>query len=302
MSNEVIHIKSISELHRALGLEPPQHPLITLIDVQSVNLPEMDPDQRMIADYYMISMKDGNCGMQYGRNYYDFEEGVLVFTAPNQVISGGGENTVTKGWMLFFHPDLIRGSNLGANMSKYSFFSYDVHEALHLSQKEQNMMDSMVERIEYEYQQNIDGHTQDLLVSHLELVLNYSLRFYERQFHTRKKQNVDVLTKVETLLTGYYKQEKQFDHGVPSIHYLAENVHLSPNYLSDLLKKETGRNAKDHISHFVVERAKNQLLNTNDAVGEIAYNLGFNYPHYFSRMFKQRTGLTPQKYRERSMN
>ena len=204
--------------------------------------------------------------------------------------------------MLFFHPDLIRGSSLGKNMDKYAFFSYDVHEALHLSHKEQEMLNDMASKIEYEVSLNIDGHTQDLLVSHLELLLNYCLRFYERQFHTRKKHNVDVLTKVEMLLQEYYRENKQSEQGTPTIQYLADGVNLSANYLSDLLKKETGSNAKEHVNAFIIDRAKNLLLNSNSNISEIAYDLGFNYPHYFSRMFKQKTGLTPHKYREHNLN
>lgn len=302
MANDIIHIQSISQLHQALGFEKPQHPLISVIDASKFPQEHKKAGVRITADYYMIALKDSDCGMQYGRNYYDFEEGVLVFTGPNQVVSSSGEASASTGWMLFFHPDLIRNSNLGKNIDNYSFFSYDVHEALHLSQKEENILNDIVSKIEYEYQQNIDAHSQTLFVSHLELLLNYCLRFYERQFHTRKKQNVDVLSQVESLLKGYYETHQQAEHGTPTIQYLAEKVNLSANYLSDLLKKETGKNAKEHINLFVVEKAKTILLNSNDNVSEIAFNLGFNYPHYFSRMFKQHTGMTPKAYRDSRVN
>lgn len=302
MSDEIFKIHSISQLHKGMGFPPPLHPLISVIDLKDVAMPEELLGQRFSADYYMISMKDHSCGLQYGRNYYDFEEGVLYFTAPNQVMSVDKNEGSPDGWMLFFHPDLIRGSNLGMNISKYSFFSYDVHEALHLSQKEEGLLNDMVEKIRYELNQNIDGHSQGLFVSSLELLLNYSMRFYERQFHTRKKQNVDILTKVESLLQGYYDGNHQLETGTPHIQFIADQVNLSPNYLSDLLKKETGKNAKEHINSFVVERAKTLLLSSNSNVSSVAFDLGFNYPHYFSRMFKQHTGMTPKQYRERDLN
>ncbi len=317
MANDIIHIQSISQLHKALGFEKPQHPLITVIDVEKWNVPPEIKKMRTSADFYSVMLKDTDCGLQYGRNYYDFEEGVLIFTGPNQVVSSTGDSETTddsensrdsgtpgnaKGWMLFFHPDLIRNSQLGKNIDNYSFFSYEVHEALHLSQKEKDILNDIVAKIEYEYNQNIDAHSQTLFVSHLELLLNYCLRFYERQFHTRKKQNIDVLSQVESLLKGYYESNQQTEHGTPTIQYLAENVNLSANYLSDLLKKETGKNAKEHINLFVVEKAKTLLLNSNDNVSEVAFNLGFNYPHYFSRMFKQHTGLTPKAYRDSRVN
>ena len=299
---EIFRIESISQLHRGIGADPPQHPLISVIDVLEMHAPEEMKGKKFTSDLYMIAMKDGSCGMRYGRNYYDFEEGVLTFTAPNQVMMAEGPSNVKSGWMLFFHPDLVRNSNLGQNLHKYSFFSYDVHEALHLSKKEEDLLNGMVERIQYEYDQNIDNHSQGLFVSHLELLLNYCMRFYERQFTTRKKHNTDVLTQVETLLQDYYDAGRQLKDGTPSIQYLADGVHLSANYLSDLLKKETGRNAKEHVNTFVVEKAKTLLLNTTGNISEIAYDLGFNYPHYFSRMFKQRTGMTPQAYRETGLN
>lgn len=304
MADDIYRIRSISQLHRELGLDPPLHPLITLIDVKHLHSKHAQKmaGQRFATDFYSVSLKDGSCGMLYGRNHYDFEEGVLSLFAPKQVFTSTGEpGTFANGWMLQFHPDLIRGTSLDAQMDQYSFFSYDVHEALHLSKREQDLLLDLAEKIKDEYSQNIDRHTQGLLVSHLELLLNYCVRFYERQFHTRKKQNVDVVTKVEQLLHDYYQAGKQLDQGTPSIQYLADGVHLSANYLSDLLKKETGRNAKDHVNAFVVDKAKSRLLGSKDAVSEIAFSLGFNYPHYFSRLFKRKTGLTPQQYREQNI-
>jgi len=300
MTSEIIEIKTISQLHKMLDHEKPQHPLISLLDVSKLHTPAELLNVRLTSDLYAIMLKDADCGIQYGRNTYDFEEGVLVFFAPHQVVTSTIEVQSASGWMLFFHPDLIRKAPLGKSINRYSFFSYEVHEALHLSKKEEDILNDCVEKIEYEYSQNIDGHTQNLLVSNLELLLNYCNRFYERQFHTRTNHHKDIVSKVEQLLKDYFDQNRQAEAGAPSVQYLAEQVNLSPNYLGDLLKKETGRNTKDHINDYMVEKAKTALLGSGSSISEIAYGLGFNYPHYFSRLFKQKTGLTPQQYRETS--
>lgn len=302
MAEEILKIKSISELHRKLGFEKPNHPLISLIDVSKLRITKDMINVKTAANLYYIGMKSADCGIHYGRNDYDFEEGVLAFHGPNQVFYATSEKEFDKehGWMLFFHPDLIRGTPLGENIENYTFFSYDVHEALHLSEKEKLTLNDCVHKIREEYNERIDNHSQRVMVSSLELLLNYCMRFYERQFNTRTARNKDVVTHVEDILKEYHHSGQLVNYGPPSVHYLAEKVNLSHNYLSDLLKKETGRSAKDHVNDFLVEKAKNLLLGTEDSVAEIAYSLGFNYPHYFSRMFKSKTGLTPQKYRELS--
>ncbi|MCJ8163365.1 helix-turn-helix transcriptional regulator [Pontibacter sp. E15-1] len=300
MAEEIIRINTISQLHEMLGYEKPKHPLVSIIDVSKLQItPEMI-GLRLSANLYSVALKSGSCGMRYGRNYYDFEEGVLVFTGPNQVVTAT-ENSAQdagQGWMLFFHPDLIRTSALGEHIEEYTFFSYDAHEALHLSEQEKKTLTDLVANIRQEYDQRIDNHSQRVIVSGLELLLNYCARFYERQFNTRTTQNKDIVSQVDRLLKSYFAADLMAESGTPTIHYLAEKVHLSPNYLSDLLKKETGRSAKDHINDFLVDKAKYLLLNSNDTVSEIAYRLGFNYPHYFSRLFKTKTGHTPQSYRE----
>jgi AraC-like DNA-binding protein len=301
--HDILHVETISEMTKALGLEEPKHPLIYVVDASKLQAPQELKQNRFTFGYYSVFMKDGSCGMQYGRNRYDFDEGVLSFIAPNQVVSfNGEENNVVAGWGLYFHPCLIRKSSLGKSIDNYSFFSYDVHEALHLSRKEEEIMNDCIRKIEFELEQNIDAHSQKLLISNLELLLNYCNRFYERQFHTRADHHKDVFTKVDELIKDYYEQSMQLQLGTPTIPYLASLVNLSPNYLSDLLKKETGTNAKEHINDFVINRAKNTLLNSDATVSEIAYDLGFNYPHYFSRMFKQKTGQTPQEYRDLNLN
>lgn len=302
MSENIIHFNSLSQLFKAMGMEPPLHPLIGILEFGKFDAPEAMFHQKMSADFYVISLKDGDCGMLYGRNYYDFEEGVLTFMGPNQVMTYEEKEVSKSGWMLLFHPDLIRQSALGQNIKNYNFFSYDVYEALHLSQKEEDILKDIIAKIQFELDQNIDKHSNQLLVSNIELMLNYCNRFYERQFETRSHKHSDVVTRVEQLIEAYYDQNKQLEFGSPSIQYFAEKVNLSANYLSDLLKKETGRNTKEHINDHVVDLAKTRLLNSEASVSEIAYDLGFNYPHYFSRMFKKSTGQTPQKYRELNFN
>ncbi|MDB3907134.1 AraC family transcriptional regulator [Crocinitomicaceae bacterium] len=302
MSDQIIHITNLSQAHEVMGIDPPKHPLISIIHWEDLTPPKEKTLVRYMSDFYTVMLKDADCGLQYGRNYYDFNEGLLTFMGPKQVFSTTNENFSATGWMLAFHPDLIRTSNLGKIISNYSFFSYDVHEALHLSDKEEDILNDCISKMEFELEQNIDAHSKNLLVSNIELLLNYCNRFYERQFHTRADSHSDVVTSVERLIKDYYDEGKQLKEGTPSIQYLANKVNLSANYLSDLLKKETGRNTKEHINNFVVDRAKTILLNSEDNVSEIAYDLGFNYPHYFSRMFKKDTGMTPQKYREQNLN
>lgn len=303
MSEKIHHIQSISQLHAAIGFEKPTHPLISIINVGEWEISDEWLGQRIKTDLYSIALKDASCAMDYGRHTYDFNEGVLIFTAPNQVVGIQKEQQKGEisGWMIFFHPDLIRNTPLGKQIEDYGFFDYAVHEALHLSDAEQNTLNECVKLIEAEIGERIDNHSQRVIVSTLELLLNYSLRYYERQFNTRAAQNTDVVTQFEKLLKDYYKQGRFSEDGVPSIEFFADTIHLSPNYLSDLLKKETGMSAKDHINHFIVEKAKTLLLSESDSISGVAYQLGFNYPHYFSRLFKSKTGMTPNDYRNKSL-
>lgn len=299
MSDELLRVKSITQLHELMGFDKPRHPLITVIDAAKLKIDADKVGQRLSSDFYMISLKDRSCGIEYGRNSFDFAEGVMVFTAPGQV------STITEpiregdiqGWMMYFHPNLIRGTHLGEIIDEFSFFTYDVFEALHLSEEEEQTVMAVVQQIKQEYQQRIDNHSQRVIVSNLELLLNYCLRFYERQFNTRSSQNKDVVAQFERNLKAYFKEEKQLLNGLPAIQYFADKAHLSQHYFSDLLKKETGRSPKDHINDYVVEKAKDLLLRGEQPVSEIAYDLGFNYPHYFTRLFKSRTGQTPVQYR-----
>ncbi|MDF1697932.1 MAG: helix-turn-helix transcriptional regulator [Saprospiraceae bacterium] len=300
MSKEVIHSKSIHELLLAMGLEKPAHPLIAIIDTEKLSYGYETVGKRFSSDLYCIALKDSSCGLDYGRNSYDFDDGVLIFTAPDQILSVNKPQQLNqvKGWMLYFHPDLIRKTNLGEKIDSYNFFNYNVHEALHLSEKEQAILTQIVELIKTEIKERIDNHSQQVLVSNIELLLNYSVRFYERQFNTRSASSLDIVAKVELLLKEYYQENDLIEKGQPTIQYLADQCHISPSYLSDLLAKETGRSAKAHINDFLVEKAKTLLLRSTDSISGIAYTLGFNYPHYFGRLFKQKTGKTPHEYRQ----
>ncbi len=295
----VYKVESISELHNLLGLPKPQHPLITLIDASNIQVTEEEVGSKVIYDFYMVSLKDKSCGVEYGRNSFDFDEGVMVFSSPGQVYTPTKpiQKGEIQGWMLYFHPDLIRNTNLGAIINEFSFFNYDVIEALHLSEGEESIIDAAIKNIKSEYAQRIDNHSQRVIVSNLELLLNYCLRFYERQFNTRTHQSKDIIAQFERELIKYFKTEQHLESGLPRIEQFSKTAHLSQHYFSDLIKKETGRNPKDHINHFVIEKAKNLLIGTEQSISEIAYGLGFNYPHYFTRLFKSKTGHTPMEYR-----
>ena len=295
----VYKIQSISQLHNLLGFPKPRHPLISIIDASKIQVPEEEVGSKVIYNFYMISLKDKSCGVEYGRNSFDFDEGVMVFSAPGQVYSPTKsiQKDQIQGWMLYFHPDLIRNTNLGSIIDEFSFFNYDVIEALHLSDEEETIIDATVNNIISEYSQRIDNHSQRVIVSNLELLLNYCLRFYERQFNTRSNQSKDVIAQFEKELKKYFKTEQHLELGLPNIQYFSKIAHLSQHYFSDLIKKETGRKPKDHINDFVIEKAKNMLLGTEQTISEIAYELGFNYPHYFTRLFKSKTGKTPVEYR-----
>lgn len=295
----IISIKSISDINNFVQHRT-NHPLVTIIDFSKMD-EMMEEGTRISCDFYSIMFKNYCANhMKYGRQSYDFQEGSLVCIAPKQVVTMDAEIEKKEdimGWGLFFHPDLLRGTSLGTKMKDYTFFSYETSEALHLSDKEKQILYDCVQKIETELRENIDNHSQTLIVSNIELLLNYCQRYYGRQFITRKNFNRDLLSQIESVLREYFNSEDLKQGGLPSVSYLADKVNLSPNYLSDLLKKETGMNAKDHIHHHLIEEAKNILLGTNKSISEIAYELGFEYPQYFSKLFKQKTGNTPQEFR-----
>lgn len=302
MMSTTFEINSISQAHQALGLPAPKHPLVSVIRTAEFR-PTIDFNGlKVVNNVYQIILKDSGCGnLTYGKNSYDYEEGTLVFTAPGQVTIFEGEmpaqNAVDNGWTLVFHPDLIRKSNLADKIDSYSFFNYEVHEALHLSAEERKTIEELLDKIVKEYSQNLDKHSQKLIIANIELLLDYCTRFYDRQFYTRTNINVDFVSKFEKLLKTYYDTNKVNELGLPNVQYLAQQLNFSSNYLSDLLKKETGKTAQEHIHLFVINKAKNSLLNSNSSISEIGYALGFEYPQHFSSLFKSKTGYSPSEYR-----
>lgn len=273
------------------------HPLVSVIDFSKV--PGIRR-ARMIYGFYAVFLKEVKCGdLQYGRNYYDYQEGTMVFTGPGQVVGveDNGEVLVPKGWALLFHPDLIRGTTLGRNIKNYNFFSYEVYEALHLSEQERQIVIDCLKNIELELHRGIDKHSKMLIVSNIELLLNYCLRFYDRQFITRENVNKDTLSKFEKILNDYFLSDKPQEIGLPSVQYCAEQLHLSANYLGDLIKKETGKSAQEHIQLMLIDMAKEKVMDTSKSISEIAYELGFKYPQHFTRLFKKCVGTSPNEYR-----
>jgi AraC family transcriptional regulator, transcriptional activator of pobA len=300
MKKEEIKVKiinSVSELHRLLSLPKPSHPLITLINHKEVSKIENPENKRIVLNFYNISIKRSFQGqMKYGKNHYDFDEGTMSFVSPSQIIAIEEDEDRNKdGWSLLFHPDLIRNYNLGKSIKNYGFFSYEVNEALHLSEKEELIVESLVRNIENEYQSNIDVFSQDVIVSNLELLLNYCNRFYNRQFVTRKQASNDLLTKFEINLEEYFNNNQK--SGLPSVNKLAEELNVSASYLSDMLRTVTGQNTQQHIHAKLIEKAKEILTTTNLSVSEIAFELGFEHSQSFNKLFKSKTNFSPLEFR-----
>lgn len=299
MMKPILHLQGIPDIDAFMEYKT-RHPLVEVVDFSKVD-EHMTEGMRVSCDFYIVMFKNYCANkLRYGRQTYDFQDGSLMCVAPKQVITMDSEIEQREdmmGWGLFFHPDLIRGTSLGGKMKEYSFFSYETQEALHLSDKEKQVLYDIVQKINAELSENIDRHSQALIVSNIELLLNYCTRYYDRQFITRKAPHSDILSKVEGVLTTYFQSEDLPEKGLPTVKYLADQVHLSSNYLSDLLKRETGMNAQDRIHYYLIEEAKSLLLNTNKTVGELAFALGFEYPQYFSRLFKSKTGMTPLAFR-----
>jgi AraC-like DNA-binding protein len=297
MPDKYIDLQSISDLHKLVKYTAPKHPLVGVIDHTDFYANLLPEDAFYRFGFYIISCKKSEGLLKYGKGYYDFNEGSLVFTAPGQVIAPGPDVMVDEGWALFIHPDLIHGTDLGKKIHQYSFFNYEVNEALHISEEEKLIIQDCVAKIKREYSQNIDKHSQGLIVSNIELLLNYCSRFYERQFYTRAKVNSDVVQLFEKLLKDYFSQGTLIEKGLPSVKYFASRLNLSPNYLSDLLNKITGKTTQEHIHLELVDKAKSLLGGTNNSISEIAYGLGFEHPSHFTKMFKSKTGKSPSDYR-----
>lgn len=255
---------------------------------------------RFSSDLYTIMYKDKISGsIGYGRNSYDYQEATMIFASPGQVFTSPKKEDLEgkEGWTLLFHPDLLLKSSLLNKMDSFTYFSYEVTEALHLSRKEEAFIFQIIDQIKSEYSQNLDRHSQNLILSNLELLLNHCMRYYDRQFLTRKNLNSDIVVQFESELKGYFNSQVLNEKGLPMVTYFGNQLNMSSNYLSDLLKKETGKSIKEHIDGYVIKKAKNILLNSNQSISEIAFNLGFDYPQSFTRMFKKKTGFSPADYR-----
>lgn len=297
---QVLKFDTVGE-YNALNNHETLHPLVSVIDFSKAK-PRSWGSKRVKINYglYCIFLKDVKCGdLKYGCSYYDYQEGTLVFVSPGQVmeIETDGEVYQPKGHSLVFHPDLIHGTSLGKHIQDYTFFGYQSNEALHLSEKERQIVMDCLSKIEFELQQSVDKHSKKLIVANIELFLNYCNRFYDRQFITRETVNQGSLEKFENILNDYFLSDQPQNIGIPSVAYCADQLHLSPNYFGDLIKKETGKTAQEYIQNKIINVAKEKVSGTDKTVNEIAYELGFKYPQHFSRFFKQHVGHTPKEYR-----
>lgn len=293
---QIVKLDHIYQYNDRVNVET-LHPLIGIIDFSKC--PPMQ-HSRLLLGFYAIFLKEVKCGdIHYGRNYYDYQEGTLVFIAPGQVIGieSNGVYSQPKGMALIFHPDLIRGTSLGRTIKNYSFFSYDSYEALHLSEQEKSIVIDCLNNIETELKHGIDKHSKTLIISNIELLLNYSTRFYDRQFITRENVNKDILVRFERVMDEYLQSDKPLDIGLPSVQYCADQLHLSANYFGDLIKKETGISAQEHLQSKLMEAAKEKVFDTSKSISEISYELGFKYPQHFSRWFKNSIGTSPNQFR-----
>lgn len=292
----IIRVDTIGQFN-VLNNNETLHPLVNIVDMSKA---DKRLNRRVNYGFYTVFLKEIKCGdLKYGCNYYDYEEGTLVFIGPGQVVGedNNGEYYQPKGVALVFHPDLIRGTSMGRHIQDYTFFSYDVHEALHLSESERKIIIDCFEKIRYELEHAIDKHSKTLIVSNIELFLNYCQRFYDRQFITRDLAHKGVLERFENLLESYWNSDKPLTIGLPSVGYCADQLNLSANYFGDLIKKETGKSAQEYIQSKVIDVAKEKIFDTSKSLSEIAYGLGFKYPQHFTRLFKQRVGYSPIEYR-----
>jgi len=295
--NTPYKFESLSEVHLMYGLPKPVHPLISLIDTSKFEFQADNLPGSHISNFFKISYKHNLHGkIKYGQDYYDFDEGGLFFVSPNQVSANSDNNGDHSGYTLLIHPDFLLTYPIAKKIKQYGFFSYSANEALHLSNIEKTTIISIFKIIEEELNSRIDDFSQDV-ISQIELLLNYSNRFYKRQFITRKAVNCDLLQKLEEMLDDYFNTDKALSHGMPSVQYMAEHLNISPGYLSDMLRSLTGQNAQQHIHNKLIEKAKEKLSTTNLTVSEIAYDLGFEHPQSFSKLFKTKTNLSPLEFR-----
>ena len=299
--NKIVKFNTITE-YNVFNNNETLHPLISVIDFSKADERSWEGEKtvRIYYGFYCIFLKDIKCGdLRYGCDYYDYQEGTLVFVAPGQVmeVETDGKVYQPKGHALVFHPDLIHGTSLFKSINDYNFFSYNANEALHLSERERQIVLDSFSKIQLELQLGVDKHSKKLIASNIELFLNYCERFYDRQFITRENVNKGILEKFEEVLNSYFTTDKPNTIGLPSVAYCADELHLSANYFGDLIKKETGKSAQEYIQNKIIDVAKDKILVDHLTVNEIAYQLGFKYPQHFSRLFKQRVGYTPNEYR-----
>lgn len=291
-------IQSITEIHRLMGLPKPCHPLIGIVDLAGL---KNDYDiQSVLFDLYVVSLKRGCDKLHYGQQKYDFDEGLMAFLSPGQILRGeeNGVPSKVEGWMLFIHPDFLWGTSLANKIKKYEYFDYSVNEALFLSVKEETLINGIIENIKNEYHANIDKFSQDIIISHLETLLNYAERFYQRQFITRKITNHHILDRLEKLLSEYFNNDDLITKGLPGVQYISDNLNVSPTYLRSLLKTLTGQSTQQHIHDKLIAKAKEKLSTTDLSVSEIAYELGFEHLQSFSKLFKTKTKQSPLEFRQ----
>ncbi len=294
--------KTISEFHQFRDLPRPEHPLISVIDLETVTHLNSNEPKSLVADFYFIALKkDFNAKVKYGQQDYDFDSGTMTFMSPGQVFGvelKEGQTLRQTGWVVLIHPDFLWNTPLATTIKQYEYFDYAVHEALHLSEKEEKLMIGVLQNIEQEYRTNIDSFSQDLIIAQLEVVLRYAERFYHRQFLTRRITNHKILDRLEALLTAAFKDDALERNGLLSVKQIAETLNVSPNYLSGMLKTLTGRSTQEHIHEKVIEKAKEKLSTTDLSVSEIAYVLGFERPQSFSKLFKTKTNISPLEFRQ----
>ena len=300
---EPYRIKSISDFHNIFNLPKPEHPLISVVDyAMLVEAKKSSAVTVTVSDYYSISVKRGlSQKMRYGQQEYDFDEGVMYFLAPGQVLHATpatDKDNQASGWILLIHPDFLWNSALAGIIKRYEFFDYSVSEALFLSDKEEAILNNIIQNIKQEYHANIDRFSQNIIISQLETLLNYAERFYQRQFITRKISNHQVLDRLEKLLSDYFNGPELMKKGLPTVQFVADSLHVSPSYLSGLLKVLTGQSTQQHIHDKLIEKAKERLSTTDLSVSEIAYGLGFEHPQSFSKLFKSKTQVSPLEFRQ----
>jgi len=296
-AKKIIRVKTITEGHRMQQLPMPAHPLISIIDSRDLI---GAPGVSVVLDFYMVSLKRNCDGLFYGQQPYDFDGGFMAFTGPNQVVQGrpGGPNPEMTGWMLFVHPDLFWNTSLAKKIQEYEYFSYATNEALFLSEKEEAVINEIINNIKHEYSSNIDNFSQTIMVAHLETLFSYAERFYNRQFITRRKASHQILVRLEQLLFDYFRNDDLIAKGLPTVEYIATTLNISQSHLSSLLKVLTGQSTQQHIHEKLITKAKEKLATTGLSISEIAYQLGFEHPQSFSKFFKAKTELSPLEFRQ----